>query len=481
MAETIQAYGSKTVTIPASMKLAVFSEESIRLNRIVPRGGESLIALTTSGGEYVTDVFSSDVSTSVNIDAAGFKVYYDIGLDPRAAEPSFDRYGLGADTIVVNSMDDLPDAVNGVIELTPNKLYSFRNTGITTANRFTCNGNLFIDGLYQNGPSQIVYTGSDTLFTVTNGNFEPRLINITAASGTAFEVDNSGFGGAPALCSFFKVFVLACAKFGTVTEAFTTFVDCGSFITGDGVTVNNTTAANAGFSMRQFGFSSLQDGAIAIDISGSTLSVFELQDIINVHTAAGSSTGIKADNSNIASGVVASVTSCEYLGSVTPLDGIDIDSTRFIYRDNSGIDDTKAQSLTYMAGNATETTITVQNQYEQVAGTWTSGGVSQFTQGLTTTRITYEAEKSRTFDLSMSLAVIAAAGQPVCRAQLYKNGNPVTGASNTTTCDSTYNQTIFIPWVIIVDEDDYLEIFIRNESGTQNLTVVDAVLKLHEA
>jgi len=84
--------GTKEITIPASSKIAMYSESATKLYQQINDPNQpsiwTLYVITTAGTEYVSAAFS--VTTKVRIDARADNVLYAVGTTPSTREPIFD-------------------------------------------------------------------------------------------------------------------------------------------------------------------------------------------------------------------------------------------------------------------------------------------------------------------------------------------------------------------------------------------------------
>ena len=124
-------------------------------------------------------------------------------------------------------------------------------------------------------------------------------------------------------------------------------------------------------------------------------------------------------------------------------------------------------------GNSTATTIAGAGDAVLVAGTWVvqKSGVGAGTTG---GRITYTGSTTKEIkiDASLSVKAASASGQ---NASLYvaKNGAIVTASRVNTEVDATVEKNINVAWIETAVQNDYFELFVANESGTDDLVVTN--------
>lgn len=126
----------------------------------------------------------------------------------------------------------------------------------------------------------------------------------------------------------------------------------------------------------------------------------------------------------------------------------------------------------YMEGNAAATTIAVQDTWYKVAGTTTaSANLERFTMPANN-RLTYSDTISRHNHITGSASIISASNNQVCEISVYKNGAIVPGSTVEFKLLSA-GDPVTVPIVAetLMSPTDYLEAFIKNETGANDVTV----------
>ena len=153
-------------------------------------------------------------------------------------------------------------------------------------------------------------------------------------------------------------------------------------------------------------------------------------------------------------------------------DGITIARTNN-YLTISETANTVLDGLLSIQGNSTATTIAGAGDAVLVAGTWVveKSGIGAGTTG---GRKTYTGSASQQvkIDASISVKAASASGQ---NASLYvaKNGTIVTASRVNTEVDATVEKNINVAWIETAGQNDYFELFVANESGTDDLVVTN--------
>jgi hypothetical protein len=186
-----------------------------------------------------------------------------------------------------------------------------------------------------------------------------------------------------------------------------------------------------------------------------------------------------AASANITTSNLATVTHSEFSGGLTPLSGIANDDIRWDFDGNSGIADTLSDSLLGFNGNVTETVIAVINTPVLVNATWVLESTSKFTN-TTGGRSTYDGERNIRLPVDVSVGVVAAGGGANdITIYLALNGSVISNTGRTIAVSGSSPLTLSIPWQLMLSENDYLEVHIENNTGTTNLIVEYATLRIN--
>ena len=127
-----------------------------------------------------------------------------------------------------------------------------------------------------------------------------------------------------------------------------------------------------------------------------------------------------------------------------------------------------------MHGNSTATTISTQNVPVKAAGTFVAGTFSSFTVD-TTGKLTYTGSTTTTVLLTASVTLDVVGTNQNLTVHLAKNGTVISAAkiSRLVSASNTANLGVF--YNVSVATSDYLEVFVSNGTGTNNITVTDCL------
>ena len=215
------------------------------------------------------------------------------------------------------------------------------------------------------------------------------------------------------------------------------------------------------------------------DITSATFYAFEMGDVEFIGVAGTKSLKGAASSANMLSGSVATVRDSDFSGGgATPLTGITNTDTRWVFSGNGGIEDTIEDALIYFRNNVTATTISVINTPYLVAGTWVQSRASKFTT-TAAGRATFTAERAITVPVDIALQLKMASGGTVdVTTYLAKNGTVITESAIKASVSSSALTGVNIHWQLTLQPNDYLEVFVANNTNTINVIADQAVLRV---
>lgn len=386
-----------------------------------------------------------------------------------------DKMRAPDNVVVINTEADFPVQDATTITLSANTAYIL-GFPVVTAKRFIVQNAVSLTS-YTNFVLTLTYTGTDTMFTAV-GNFAIFNLRYSCPTATVFNYTGAG------QLQVERSNCLACANIGTVTSSGTTSLNWtnNSFptITGQGLQFIGTFFV---ISITKLFMSGSSAAFVGIDLGTSSIYNIEIENA-ELFGVSGS-VGLKglANSANMQANSVATVRDANFAGTLmTPLSGIAATDIRWDFRGNSKIEDTMDDAIGYFSANAVDTVITASStngsNAVKVAGTWTAGRVSKFS--LTTTgRVTYLAERTTTAPIDVSLHLTSVGGGSVrCKIYLAKNGVIIAAAATATDLAGNTSKNVTLPWQITFALNDYIEVFVENQTNANDILVEDAVLRI---
>jgi len=185
-----------------------------------------------------------------------------------------------------------------------------------------------------------------------------------------------------------------------------------------------------------------------------------------------------AGSANIAVGGLATVTNSRTDPAITPLTSITVKDTRWEFLLNDSIPDTRPDAMLDTQGNLLLTNIVSQNTPVKINAVWTDEGSSRFTSG-TDGRATYIGEKAVTLPITAVATILATGGDKQVSGYIAINGSPILGTAIQATASGTKAGNVTLIWQQELQPNDYVEIWIENNSGTDDLTALHAVTRIN--
>lgn len=376
--------------------------------------------------------------------------------------------------VVVNSLSDFPAPVAGVITLAADTDYLLGDNVNLGTNRIVWASNATISGV-SSIVNTLTYTGTDDMFTITNVRAQLKDITISCTSGRVFNFsDNTD--------SIFRVMncTVFCDRFGTFTSSGSGGTTARFTNVSPGIVTTSGLSFSGNWNTWLWERSTINISAGAMFNLGTAVFNYFLTDTILVNLGATATflSGL-ASSGNISATGSGQVRVTMSTGSGTILSGITPGDARWDFFHNSNIQDSRADGIVAMQGNATATTIITPGTYVKTAGTWTVISSSQFT-GDTTGRLTYNGVKNVRVPILVSLSVEPVSGtNKTIGIRIAKNGTTIVNSTRTARTDSGTPVNISVPWLDTLSTNDFIEVFITNLSDTVNILASNATLRVN--
>jgi hypothetical protein len=136
--------------------------------------------------------------------------------------------------------------------------------------------------------------------------------------------------------------------------------------------------------------------------------------------------------------------------------------------------------LVSMQGNTTDTVIAVAGTPVLVAGTWTAQEQENFTAS-TAGRLTYTGAITRTFMIDAVVSADTASGNnKVTALYIAKNGAVIAGSKVAVDLSNNVEKAITSFWTVELSTNQYVELFIANDTDGVDILVRQAILRAHQ-
>lgn len=398
--------------------------------------------------------------------------------DPAGTSKKAEISSLGAlftatKTIQINALTDFPAPVGGLINLDAETQYVVGDDVSIGTNELVLASNTVVSGI-ESVVVDLNYTGTGDMFTMLNTRNRISNLSISAPNGRVINhSDNAD--------NIFRMndCTVDCDRFGTFNSTGTN----GSSLRFTNVSPSSITTSGCTFSGDW--------GALLWEVSSSRLSAgdfFDLGtatfgsmvlDLILVNLSAGTNliNGL-ADSGNIRVGGIGSVSRILITGAGSALSGVTTDDIRWLFRSSASIKDTQEDAMVSLNNNVAETVIATQSVPVKVVGTWVVERKSLFDAD-TTGRVTFKGERPMTVPVDIVATINSAGGtNKDIEVFLALNGSIIANSGKTNRVSQNDPKGTIVFWQLALVKDDFLEVFIANDSDTVNLVVSDAILRV---
>ena len=368
--------------------------------------------------------------------------------------------------VVVNTITDLPAAVAGIITLEPDTLYLQADDINLSTTRLVFGSNTVYSGLN----SLVVtldYIGTLPLFTLNNVSGTVKNINTTHLNSPLFSFSDTG-GNALRVSDV----AYSGSSIGTFSG------------TGSGLRMTNFSGSTTSNGMQFAGtwrvflleptLSTIAAGSF-IDLSTAIFDAISISEtFLNYQAGCFYLSGLPLSG-NMSSGGFASITATNLKGNGTPLQQVTPDDALFSFVNNNVIRDTKPDGLLSLQGNTVSTAIASANTPALVAGAWAVGPLGQFT-GSSGGRLTYIGGKDARLPITFSASLAPTLSTGIAMsAYIAINGSVVAGTRRQGTGSAGGPTSITIPWQHTFSTNDYVEMYVENNTNATNILVSTAI------
>ncbi|MBL4589618.1 MAG: hypothetical protein JKY11_06030 [Alphaproteobacteria bacterium] len=365
--------------------------------------------------------------------------------------------------VFVSDRNDFPTAVSGVVNLVDNVTYFVTTNVDLEGDRIVSGQNsTLMGGSTENCSLTSTGLGSGTPFITSLYSLPLHRVAIKDV-GTALDLDGSvgGLG-----LDWTSVNFVNCDVVGTIK-------DYDNFI---GRTIGFIGSANLTF---DGGFDTIAfDATLFSGIAGETTVIIPSTATISrrfriIYSAFISLTGSTSIDVDVTATIPVEgyiLDTCNFAGPGASIAGVAHDDNKALFTNNVGVSNSARLSNYYMIGNATATVITTINTPVKALGTTTSDPITQkFTN--TNNRATSTGAIAKTYratayaaltsTTNVQMAIYIAVNDTVI---LQSVGFAIAGTGGNA-------ESVASAALSNIEETDYIEVWVENQTGTQNITV----------
>jgi len=449
----------RTVEDGPGIVSGVSAENGLTLahNFTVNQVGAPIMLNPTQASPTFPSLIGSD---SIAVEQVGNQIKFETTAEP-----------VSTSTVIINEIADFPTAVGGVITLADDTDYFITND-MTTADRFVLGISSQIRSV-STVINTLTYTGTGAMFSCEDCDVRLRNITFVASSGSIFNITSSTSAGIGIVFSDNVVFVAD--KLGEMSCRIFSMISCGVVLATDGLNITGTTMEVLSILTSNWFVSA----GTCIDLNSTVFESAEASNLFVTYEPGVTFLAGLTGSGNIAADGQGTVLSCKLIGTGTPLSNMAPDDDLWFFAGSNQIRDTIRDGICSMQGNSTETVISSSGVPVLVAGTFVVGRSSGFTPS-TAGRVTYDILKDVVIPISVTMTVqMATGGSDDVRAMIAINGTSVSESSIGTSVNSSGKGNITLSWQEEISTDDFIEVYIQNDTDTTNIIVEDMILRVN--
>lgn len=365
----------------------------------------------------------------------------------------------------VNSKDDFPDAVAGVITLPAGSSYYLTTLIDLTGDRIVCAGKCALVG---SSPeiSRITSTGLSSGTPMISSTYSLTLSRIQVEEvGTALSLDASSNSDQALDWAF--VNFLNVNTIGTITTYDNFVAIFIAMLNASGMTFAGT-----------FGTVGFSDSLFNSDASGTAIS-FDASSIITrrirfdrcAFVILSGETGISLPDAATVPTDGYVLDRVSFSGGGTYLSGVDETSLKADFTGCTSITNTTYAAGYSMQDNSTATTISVAGTAVKIAGTTTANTINQkFTHS--DNRLTYVGAKTGVWKIDSPVSFTSGNNKRI-GFYIAKNGTVIpTSEMYRTTSGTSAAASLSVQALVQLSTNDYIELWVENETDTTSVTVI---------
>jgi hypothetical protein len=362
--------------------------------------------------------------------------------------------------VIVKTISDFPAPVSGTITLASGILYEVNGT-ISTPNKIDLNNGTLRGA--DPGNDKLIYTGtSGGFFTGANGGLI-RDLTLTA-SGTGGKLFNLNASGAVKNLTVRNCTITGCDNVGTI-QGFggNTYLEALTFSgNNNGVvfTDDNNVILNT----------NTWDNTNKNTYEKFTGTFTNIQIVSGLRSTTSGNSAVGLDISGITSLTTGSLRSSIYTGTGTKVNGTFSSAWDVSSSGLTAESDDNAYGSIYIS-SSTATPLATANVPLKAYGTTSAETLQRFTMP-TDNRLTYTGTKTRVFQVTATFSTLAEADGKFYSMYIYKNGSAI-GGSRQKSKQQKGNEpnSIALSCNVSLATNDYIEVWIENNSDNKNFTV----------
>jgi hypothetical protein len=377
--------------------------------------------------------------------------------------------------VQIETIADFPAAVAGVITLVANTTYLL-TASVSTNNRFVMAANVEMTSANILA-NTLTYTGPNDMFTAVDINvFFDNLI-LAAPAGQVFNI--SAVSNPFVQLFIQNMLISSCAKIGTFDDLAAMDIFNSSMIAAaDGVTLTGATNWKS-LLINKVGIAGTSVSFAAVDFGTVVFDTVRIGNISITGPVGAMALKGLPNSGNMSAGSLGTITNNSISGGITTSTTILPSDIRWDFFGNNFTADSIDDALLSFNANSTETVIASSGVAVLVNATWTLDDTSRFTT-TEAGRATYVGERTKHLPMDIAVGLVpVGGGTKDATISIYLNGSVIANTSRTISVSGTTALGLSIPWQLTLEEDDYLEVFVSNDTDTANIIVEHATMRIN--
>ena len=378
---------------------------------------------------------------------------------------------------VINTKADLPTAVGGVITLEANKTYRVTADVDLTGDRLVCGGVVNLNG-ESSETSFLTSTGLSVGIPLITSIYTIVIEKISFRDvDTCISID----GNTNLVALDWKaVNFIDIPNVGVINSCDNFIFDTGSFLGSQGLRFTGTIGTVA---LNNSLFRGIGTAGNIIELDENCVITRRFRINLCPVVAFGSTNGVNVNASATISTEKFILFAIDFSGSSQDqyLPGVNHTSNKALFVNCIGINNTAVNGQMYMTDNETATVISNTTDFYKVAGT-TIASADNAKYTMTANRLTNNAIIQRKYLVQATLSFTAGSNN-VCQFGFYDSKlDEIRTPSKTKSTANTGGraESIMLQCVVNHANTDFIELHVRNTSGTTNVTVTDMNLVITE-
>jgi len=372
------------------------------------------------------------------------------------------------DIVFVNDKTDLPTAVSNVITLGDNVTYYFTTTVDLTGDRLVGGENTVILGSSSEN-SRIKSTGLGVGVPLFYTEWTTPIRHVTFQDvDTALHI--VGTVNPPVALDWTGVNYLNVPNIGLIDTCDNWIYSKGAILNSQNLQFSGTVGTVGTVGVDNSIFVGTGSSGNILDILSTCTITRRFRLIYSSMVVFGATVGINVDSSATIPTEGYILDTINFSAGGTYLSGVSYTDNKTRFVNSKGIENTAEIGNLYMLNNATATVISGSGVPTKVLGTTTPNAINQkFSHS--DNRLTYTGGLIRDFQVSVTTS-LTSGNNNVIGVYVAKNGTILTESEMYgTTSSAGRAESISCQTILEMEENDYIEIWVENNTATQNITV----------